>query len=62
MSPESLTLADATRALVAHGTSPTYNQLWNAVVAGRVPAERIGRRWMIRAADLEIVAQAFTDA
>jgi hypothetical protein len=50
-------ITDAPRALRAHGLSTTYNALWIAIVAGRVPAERVGKRWHVRTADLPIIAQ-----
>ena len=58
MADKTLSLTDAPRALAAYGTPPSYQQLWKAVVAGRVPAEKVGKRWMIRTDDLEIVAKA----
>lgn len=58
MTDKTLSLTEAPRALAAYGTPPTYHQLWMAVVAGRVPAEKVGKRWMIRTDDLEIVAKA----
>lgn len=58
-----LTLIEAPRALMAHiAPPPTYHQLWMAAVAGRIPAEKVGKRWMIRAADLERIAKTFTSA
>ena len=52
-----LTLTDAPRALAAHGLATTYHRLWVAIIAGQVPAERVGKRWHIRAADLPIIAE-----
>jgi len=54
---DNIPLTDAPRALRAHGLSTTYNALWIAIVAGRVPAERFGKRWYVRAADLAVIAQ-----
>ena len=54
---DNVPLTDAPRALRAHGLSTTYNALWIAIVAGRVPAERVGKRWHVRTADLPIIAQ-----
>jgi len=54
---DNIPLTDAPRALRAHGLSTTYNALWIAIVAGRVPAERVGKRWHVRTADLPIIAQ-----
>jgi len=54
---DTIPLTDAPRALRAYGLSTTYNALWTAIVAGQVPAERVGKRWHVRAADLAIIAQ-----
>jgi len=54
---DTMPITDAPRALRAHGLSTTYNALWIAIVAGRVPAERVGKRWHVRTADLPIIAQ-----
>jgi len=54
---DTIPLTEAPRALRAHGLFTTYNALWIAIVAGQVPAERVGKRWHVRAADLPIIAQ-----
>ena len=54
---DNIPLTDAPRALRAHGLSTTYQRLWGAVVSGQVPAERVGKRWHVRTADLPIIAQ-----
>jgi len=54
---DTIPLTDAPRALRAYGLSTTYNALWTAIVAGQVPAERVGKRWHVRAADLAVIAQ-----
>ena len=54
---DNIPLTDAPRALRAHGLSTTYNALWTAIVAGEVPAERVGKKWHVRTADLPIIAQ-----
>jgi len=54
---DNIPLTDAPRALRAYGLSTTYNALWTAIVAGQVPAERVGKRWYVRAADLAVIAQ-----
>jgi len=51
-----LPLTDAAHALAARGTPVTYRALWGAVVEGRVPAQRIGARWVVRSADLATIA------
>ena len=54
---DTIPLTDAPRALRAYGLSTTYQRLWGAVVAGQVPAERVGKRWHVSTADLAIIAQ-----
>ena len=54
---DNIPLTDAPRALRAYGLSTTYNALWTAIVAGQVPAERVGKRWHVREADLPIIAE-----
>ena len=54
---DNIPLTDAPRALRAHGLATTYQRLWIAIVAGHVPAERVGKRWHVREADLPIIAQ-----
>lgn len=61
MRGKGLHLSDALRALSEHGVAPTYNQLWNAVVAGRVPAKRRDGKWVIQKRQLKKVAQAFLE-
>jgi hypothetical protein len=39
-----------------HGVSTTYQRLWAAVVNGQVPAQRVGRRWMILRSQLPGIA------
>lgn len=61
--PDAIPLPDAPRALKAHGATVTYLNLWRLVVAGDVPAERAGGRWVINPADLpRIAATLSTDA
>jgi hypothetical protein len=50
-------IIEVPRALRAYGLSTTYQRLWRAVVAGDVPAERVGKKWHVRTADLPIIAQ-----
>ena len=54
---DTIPLTDAPRALAAHGLATTYHRLWVAIIAGHVPAERVGKRWHVRTADLPIIAQ-----
>jgi hypothetical protein len=41
-----------------HGLRVSYSKLWTAVVAGDVPAYRVGERWRINPADLPRIAEA----
>ena len=54
---DTIPLTDAPRALAAYGCETSYQRLWGAVVGGQVPAERVGKRWHVRAADLAVIAQ-----
>jgi len=38
---------------------PIYRQLYDAVVNGRIPAERDGRSWTVRRENLPLVLEAF---
>lgn len=42
-----------------HGSRISYQRLWLAVVEGRVPARREGKRWRVRQSDLPAIAAAF---
>jgi hypothetical protein len=55
-------LPAALAALAAAGISDlTYSTFWQAVGAGRIPAQRLGRFWRIRRADLPVVIRHFQD-
>ena len=54
---DTIPLTEVPRALRAHGLFTTYNALWIALVAGQVPAERVGKRWHVRTDDLVVIAQ-----
>jgi hypothetical protein len=56
---EKLTLTDLPRALRDMGLDVSYRRIWVAVTEGRVPAEKHGKRWMIKRADLPAVADLF---
>jgi hypothetical protein len=43
-----------------YGAAPTYHVLRRAVVEGRVPADRVGVRYVIKRADLPQVAALAT--
>jgi len=46
----------------ADGGTLTYQQFWNAAISGKIPAERVGRRWAVCETDLDTIAQTFTSA
>lgn len=48
------------RALAPYGVTVSYGQAWQAATAGRIPAERVRRAWMIDPADLPAIAQSLT--
>ena len=57
---DQISLADAPREINSLGARVTYQQLYRAVLDGRVPAERgTGNRWRIRKADLPKIARSF---
>jgi len=41
-----------------YGIATTYHRLWVAVVEGRIPATRVGKRWKIRRGNLPRAAGA----
>jgi|AntAceMinimDraft_11_1070367.scaffolds.fasta_scaffold07387_2 hypothetical protein len=52
-----LPLSDALRALnTSSNAAITYQQLWNAAISGKIPAERVGQRWAVSEADLATIA------
>lgn len=57
-----VTLTDLPRALRTYGVQTSYQQCWRAIVAGDVPAQRVGSKWRIAEADLPRIAQALTQA
>ena len=50
------------RALAPYGASMTYTQAWRAVTNGKIPAERLGNKWKIDAADIPAIALSLTGA
>ena len=40
---DTMPIIEAPRALREYGLATTYQRLWRAVVAGEVPAERVGK-------------------
>jgi hypothetical protein len=43
-----------------HAVRASYHQLWMAVVEGRAPAHRVGKRWLVRRHDLPCLAEALS--
>ena len=58
---EHISLTNTPRALREHGATCSYMHLWKAVVAGDIPAQRIGSKWVLRKADLPEIAKILTD-
>jgi hypothetical protein len=56
-----ISLPDLPRALRKIGVLVPYNKLWQLVISGAIPAQRMGSRWTVRAADLPTIAQSLTD-
>jgi hypothetical protein len=56
-----ISLPDLPRALRKRGVLIPYNKLWQLVISGAVPAQRMGSRWTVREADLPTIAQSLTD-
>jgi hypothetical protein len=54
-----LDLPDALAAVLAAGISVSYAQVWQAAIAARVPARRVGRYWRVRRADIPAVVAYF---
>ncbi len=57
---DKISMTDMPRALRELGVEASYNLCWRAAVEGRIPAERMGRRWYVKADDLPRVADHFT--
>lgn len=56
---DTIRLPELARELRKHGITTSYLQVWRWVVAGSIPAERIGSRWVVRASDLPAIAALF---
>ena len=52
-----LSLTDTAVALREFGLRPTYQHVWRAVVAGDIPAQKVGKKWKVMPADLPSIAQ-----
>ncbi|MCC5968405.1 MAG: hypothetical protein JJU15_00475 [Pararhodobacter sp.] len=57
-----ISITDLPRALRNRGIEVTYNAIWLAATEGRIPAEKQGKRWFVKADDLPLVADAFAPA
>jgi hypothetical protein len=56
--PEDLIpLPDLPRAMRELGADASYLTAWRAIVAGDIPAERRGARWLVRRSDLPEIAR-----
>lgn len=61
MPEATIPLADLPAALAAKGyETPTYKSCYNAAIHARIPAARNGRTRVVRAADLDVIAEAMS--
>ena len=56
---DKISITDLPRELRAQKIDTTYNAVWRAASEGRIPAERHGKRWFVKASDLPKVAAFF---
>ena len=56
---DKISITDLLRELRSRGIIINYNTCWRAACEGRIPAQRVGSRWFVKASDLDRVAQAF---
>jgi hypothetical protein len=56
---EKISISDVPRHLRAKGVDTTYNFVWRAAVEGRIPAEKQGARWFVRADDMPRITEHF---
>jgi hypothetical protein len=55
---DDLELTEALEVLrTEHGVQASYHQLWMAVVEGRAPAYRVGKRWKVKRSDVPVIAE-----
>ena len=52
-----LSLTDTAVALRKFGVRTTYQHVWRAVIAGEIPAKKVGKKWKVLQADLPSIAQ-----
>ena len=62
MTEKTLPLTDAALALATRGTPVSYRALWGAAIEGRIPATRLGRRWIVQEADLATIASRLSSS
>lgn len=62
MSDNFFPLIELPRRLRKVGIVVSYPFAWRAVVDGRIPAHRDGKRWLIDPADMPTIRNAFTPA
>ena len=46
--------------LRALGVQKSYQTIWRATVEGQIPAERVGKKWHFKSADVPAIAAFFT--
>ena len=54
-----IALIEVPRALREFGVTASYHRVWNRVIDGRIPATKVGKRWMIARSDLPAAADLF---
>ena len=52
---DKISITDLPRTLREQGTVISYNMAWRAANEGRIPAERHGKRWFVKASDLDTI-------
>lgn len=55
-------LTDLAREMQARGVTVSYHKLWCLASAGKIPAQRMGNRWIILSEDLDTIAATLTPA
>ena len=56
---DKISITDLPRVLREQGTVISYNMAWRAANEGRIPAERHGKRWFVKASDLDTIRATF---
>lgn len=60
MKPTKLSILALIAELRAQGVQKSYQIIWRATVEGRIPAERVGRKWLFKTDDVPAIAAFFT--